>query len=1139
MKNLWLKIYFLKKQHLKQLFRIMRITVFFLFFCVFCSMAENSNSQNARVTINKNNISLDEFLIDVEAQTDYLFFYNNQIDPTEKVSVKAKNKPVRDVLAEVFDNSDIDYSMEGNYIVLKKKGEAPDATESYQAIRKVTGMVKDNSGIELAGVNIAVKGTNLGTTSDANGRYSLEIPTDATLVFSYIGYTTVEMSAKNRSTIDVTMTEASNLLQELVVVGYGVQKKADVVGSISQVTNKDLVSVPQSNVANMLTGAMTGVSVIQSSGEPGAADKSVIRVRGVGSFGANPDPLIIVNGIPGALNDLNANDIESISVLKDASTAAIYGARAANGVILVTTKKGLKGKTRINYDGYVGSQKPTALPQMVNSWEYKTATDIANNIDPATDPSIELYKNGSDPINYPNTNFMKKYFSSGSGMQTAHNISARGGTDDVSYFASFGYLSQDGIVLHDNYDRYNARLSANIKLYSNLKLTANLSGSSEGRTQPGEIGTKGGNYTNMSYATFITPPIYLDKYPDGTWGVGPAGSGTVISDLASDSRYREATNRFNSNARLDWNVYKDLTLSAIAGYNFMVFDNSRYLASMYLSPTIFMGRTTYIQNRNEDIYSTLQFLANYSKTISDHSIGVLAGYSFEDDLVKNMGAGRNNFASNNYVQLNMGDANTQTNSGTYNEWALLSYFGRLNYSFKDRYLLEATVRVDGSSRFPKNNRFATFPSAAVGWRVSEEPFFQSLKDVVYNLKLKASYGTLGNQNIGYYPYQQSLATGNNQLYVFGTTTQAGAAPTTFVDPNLHWESTRTTDGGIELGLWKGIISMEANYFSRKTFDILETPTAGISSVLGMSPSQMNIGTCINKGIELELTHQQTFKDFYYKISGQVTYLDNKITYMGIGGSTQLSGFIGSGSNYVGYPMSAFYGYLTDGVFLTNDEIANWPTQTTILPKPQAGDVRYKDINGTDPNTKLPTGKPDGIVNTADQTYLGSAIPKYNYSASLELGYRGFDFKMMLHGLSKVSSWLHDMAGWSFLGTNAGAGTIQRWQYDGSWSFNQTNRYPAYPRLQTGNSNTGNYQPSNLWVRDASFMRIKRMQLGYSLPKTLLNHAHISNVRLYVDGDNLFTFSKYPKGWDPEQTNLDGYSFYPIVSVYTVGVNISF
>jgi len=1133
-KILWLEIYLLKKQHLKQFFRIMRVTVFLLFFCVFCSMAENSNSQNARVTINRNNISLDELLINIEEQTDYLFFYNNQIDPTEKVSVKAKDKPVKEVLSEVFNNSDIDYSMEGNYIVLKKKGENPDATESYQATRKVTGTVKDNTGAELSGVSVSVKGTTIGAATDANGRYSLEIPTDATLVFSYIGYTTVEMSAKNRSTIDVTMTEANNLLQELVVVGYGVQKKADVVGSISQVINKDLKSVPQSNVANMLTGAMTGVSVIQSSGEPGAANTSVIRVRGVGSFGASPDPLIIVNGIPGALNDLNANDIESISVLKDASTAAIYGARAANGVILVTTKKGVKGKTRINYDGYVGSQKPTALPQVVNSWEYRTAWNIANGTDPASDPSIELYKNGSDPINYPNTNFMKKYFSSGSGMQTAHNISARGGTDDVSYFASFGYLSQDGIVKNDNYDRYNARLSANIKLYSNLKLTANLSGSSEKRSQPAEIGSMGGAYWAMSLAAFTTPPIYLDKYPDGTFGLGTVGSGTVMSNLASDSRWREANNKFNSNARLDWNVFKDLTLSAIAGYNFMVLDNSQYLASIYLNPTVFMGRTAYTQNRNEDIYSTLQFLANYSKKISDHSIDVLAGYSFEDDLVKNMGAGRNNFASNNYVQLNMGDANTQTNSGTYNEWALLSYFGRLNYSFKDRYLLEATVRVDGSSRFPKNNRFATFPSAAVGWRVSEEPFFQSLKDVVNNLKLKASYGTLGNQEIGNYPYQQSLTTGNNQLYVFGTATQAGAAPTTFVDPNLHWESTRTTDGGIELGLWKGIISMEANYFSRKTFDILETPSAGVSSVLGMSPSRMNIGTCINKGIELELTHQQTFKDFYYKISGQVTYLDNKITYMGIGGSPLPSGIIGSGGNYVGYPMQGFYGYLADGVFLTNDEIASWPVQTTITPKPQPGDIRYRDINGTDPDTKLPTGKPDGTVNIADQTYLGSPIPKYNYSASLELGYHGFDFKMMLHGLSKVSGILSDNAGWSFLGS----GNIQRWQYDGSWSFNQTERYPVYPRLQVG-SNTGNYTTSSYWIRDASFLRIKRMQLGYSLPQTLLNHAHISNLRIYVDGDNLLSFNKYPKGWDPEQTNVNGQSFYPIVSVYTVGVNISF
>jgi len=1007
--------------------------------------------------------------------------------------------------------------------------------------QNITGTVVDEKKSPIPGVTVMVKGTEQGTITDAQGYFEIKnIPNASgkTLVFSYIGYITKEQAIERTTTFNVTLQEGTGQLSELVVVGYGVQKKVDVVGSISQINSKELANRTQANVANMLAGTMTGVSVIQSSGEPGVASASVIRVRGVGSFGASSDPLIIVNGIPGTINELNANDIETISILKDASSAAIYGARAANGVILITTKKGATGKTNISYDGYVGVQKPASLPEMVNSWQYKTAWDIANNIDPSTDASIELYKNGTDPINYPNTNFMKKYYTSGDGIQTAHNISASGGTDKISYFTSFGYLNQDGIVLNDDYNRYNARLSTNIKLYENLKLTVDLSGSSEARSEPAQVGTMGGGYSALSYSLFTMPPIYLDKYPDGTFGLGPTGAGTVISNLASDSRYLESTNAVKANARLDWKVFKDLTLSAIGGYNFSLMDNSQFLASMYLNPDIFLAKTSYNQNRNEDFYKTAQFLANYSKQIGDHSIGVLAGYSFEDELTKYLYGARNNFASNDYHELAMGDASTQTNNGYYREWALISYFGRLNYAFKNRYLLEATIRSDGSSRFPKDKRFATFPSIAGGWRVSEEPFFESLKNVVSNLKLKASYGVLGNQNIGYYPYQQTLASGNGQMYVFGTATQPGAAPTTYVDPDLHWESTRTIDGGFELGLWKGLINLEASYFSRKTSDILVTPSAGVSAVLGMSPSQMNIGNCENKGFELEISHQQTIHDFYYKVGGQLTVLDNKITYMGMGASPLPSGIVGSGGNYVGYPMQAFYGYLADGVFLSNDEIAAWPNQTSVTPKPQPGDFRYKDINGTDPNTKLATGQPDGVVNAADQTYLGSRIPKINYSATVDLGYRGFDFKMLLQGLAKVSGAMTDMAGWSFLGTNSGTGTIQQWQYDGSWSFNQTNRYPAYPRLQTG-SNTGNYTLSSFWVRDASFLRVKQLQLGYSLPKKVVNSAKINNVRIYFSGENLFCFSKYPKGWDPEQTSLDGYSYYPIVAIYTVGLNIDF
>ncbi|MDR2765578.1 MAG: TonB-dependent receptor [Tannerella sp.] len=994
----------------------------------------------------------------------------------------------------------------------------------------IRGKVFDERSKEsVIGANVLLRNVkNVGAVTDFNGDFEIRVPSlPATIVVSYIGYRTQEIDVYEEPSerIHISLVEEFNALDEVVVVGYGTQKKQNLIGSVAQISSERLENRPVGLLSNALAGELTGVTVIQRSGKPGDSGGE-IRVRGVGSFGASPDVLVLIDGIPGTLNDIHPEDVETVSVLKDASSAAIYGARAANGVVLVTTRKGEEGRIKISYNGYAGWQRPTEFPDLATSWEYAAMYNEAIGREAYSAEDIAKYRSGADPDNYPNTNFLKETFSR-QGVQTGHDLSLTGGTKANRYFASFGYLEQDGIVERNDYRRYNGRLNLTSELFSNLTLTTHLSGSVEERNEPQTIGAIDvASVEGIVNSAVRFPAIYAGRYSNGDFGGGPANGGTPTAWLASASYLRRPTTRIQSNVRLDWKAIEGLTLSGIAGYNYAIEESVSYRASQKLNENLDLTSSNLNQQRNKRIYKTAQASAEYAKAFGGHDFDLLLAYAFEAEDVDSFSGYRQQFPSNDYTVMDMGSEENQQAGGYLTGWAIQSYFGRFKYNFNQKYLFETTVRFDGSSRFPKDRKFGTFPSLAAGWRLSEEGFFEAIRPVVSSLKLKASWGVLGNQNISNYPYQSTLTSGLN--YSFGGTSYTGAGLTQLKDPLLHWESTRTTDAGIELGLFNGLIDVNASYFYRQTYDILYKPSASVSTVLGLDLSEINTGKMNNKGFEFDVSHRKRFRHFRYGLSANLSIIRNEVADLGVGNVKQPNGLVGNGSNlFIGYPMEMYYGYLTDGVFLDETDIAAWPDQTKVTTSPRAGDIRYRDISG-------PDGQPDGVVDpTYDRTCIGSRIPKYTYAFHVDLGYKGFDAKIFLQGVAGVKGYLDNYTGYAFFNL----GTIQQWQIDGRFDPANPKRYVDYPRLEIlTNSLAGNYAQSDFWALDASYLRVKNLQVGYTVPSRLLR-PWLDKARIYFSADNLYTVKQYRKGWDPE-INTGG-SYYPILATYTLGLNINF
>lgn len=1098
----------------------MKLILLFVAISFFQLSAVESYAQNAKINLSLSDVTLEEAIKTIEANTQFVFFFSNSaVDMTKHVDLNVKNGNIKEVLNQIL--SSYKYRIEDNKIVLL--GEV-------QQDGKIWGVVSDAFG-PIAGANVVVKGTTNGTITDMDGRFSLDAPKGAKLQISYIGYITKELTVDTKTDYVIELVEDSQALEEVVVVGYGTEKKVNVIGSIAQIGSEKLENRSTPQLSNVLTGQMAGVTVIQRSGRPGNSGGE-IRVRGVGSFGGESnksDALVLIDGIPGKLNDVSSEDVESISVLKDASTAAIYGSRAANGVILVTTKTGKEGKVSVGYNGYVGFNTPTALPEFVDTWQYATLYNEAVGREAYTQEEIQKFRDGSDPDHYANARYLDEVFSR-KGLQTGHDVTINGGNAENKYMVSFGYLKQNGIVEKNDYQRYNARVNLINEILPGLKLTSRLSGVYGNRKEPmAPGGDDADNMLVLIQKALRFPGLTPTILSDGSFGAGRELHGTPAGWIKSDSFYENPEFSLNANVRLDYNPIKDLQLSAIGAYTYTNGEERTYRSTMKLSGDRVLGPSELKHKMGKTIYKTFQATAEYNKTIGEHTFGILAGYSWEQEDYRYVQGSRDKFPGNDLPYLNAGSPDNQKSEGTGNAWAIQSGFGRLRYNFNERYLFESTVRYDGSSRFPQSKKFGFFPSVAAGWRLSEENFFKENESLgfISNLKLKVSWGRLGNQNIGNYPYQSVYELGQN--YPFGDTYTQGAAVTTAVDPTIKWEETETIDGGLEAVFWNGLLSVNASYFNRRTYDILYKPSGSVSTILGQKISEMNTGELKNFGWEFEVGHRNKIGDVSYNVNANLSIIKNKLTTLGVGNVEQLNGMVGNGSDlFIGYPIQMYYGYVSDGVFLDENDIKSWYDQSKVTPNPQPGDIRYKDISG-------PDGVPDGKIDpNYDRVYLGSRIPKFTFGLNLGVEYKGLDLSVLLQGVAGVTGMLDGFAGWAFRGD----GNIQKWQAEGRFDPANPTRYPAYPRLEDlSNSTTPNIVTSDFWTQDASYIRLKNIQLGYTFPKKMLQAAKISNLRVYVQAENPLCWNKYKPGWDPE-INTSG-NYYPILATYTFGVNFKF
>ncbi|MGI8636527.1 MAG: SusC/RagA family TonB-linked outer membrane protein, partial [Segetibacter sp.] len=747
----------------------------------------------------------------------------------------------------------------------------------------ISGKVTGADANPLAGVTVEEKNKGNGTSTKEDGTFSLPVTNGrAVLVLSYIGYGSKEVPVENKSFLNIQLETSNQQLQQVIVVGYGTQKRENMIGSVAQVSGKDLQDRPVTQLSNALSGQMPGVTVLQRTGQPGVSG-SVINVRGVGSFGASSGALVIVDGIPGPLNDIDPNDVETVSILKDASSAAIYGARAANGVILVTTKSGRQGKLKISYNGYAGFQKASAFPEFVNSADYAALFNEASGTVSYTPQDIQKFRDGTDPDNYPNSNFLNTVFSK-KGLQTGHNISISSGTANTFYNLSLGYLFQDGLVVKNRFDRYNIRFNVKTALNSRLDLTTRLSAIKTSDIEPNGPATFGNEANGVLFIinqAVRYPAVNAGKLSNGYYGTGVVQKGTPVSFLESESYNQNKGTNLNANLRLDYKILEGLKLSAIAGYNEINNKRTEFRASQVINANITLSPNELTKINNGTNYYTVQGLAEYSKKTGRHQVGALAGYSFESNYFEQLSAFRNNLPGNELQQLNVGAPNNQQANGTANEWSLESFFGRVNYSYASKYLIEGVLRRDGSSRFPSNRKYAYFPSGAIGYRLGQESFIRDHFSWINELKLKASIGILGNQNISNYPYQTLYNIGTAYNYPFGSGIGSGVARTTITDPDLHWESTRTTDVGLEFGGFKNKLNFSATYFNRYTYDILYSPGGSVSTTLGFNLSKQNTGKLSNKGWEFTIGHNNTIGNFSYNVNGNFSIINNKVLDLGV------------------------------------------------------------------------------------------------------------------------------------------------------------------------------------------------------------------------------------------------------------------
>ena len=988
------------------------------------------------------------------------------------------------------------------------------------------GLVKDATGEPVIGASVVVKGTTNGTITDFDGNFSLDgIKKGDVIVISYVGYQTQEIKW-NGSPLNVILKEDSKTLSEVVVVGYGTQKKANLSGSVAMVDSKELENRPIQNVSSGLQGLMPGVAITGTNGAPGQ-DAGKIRVRGIGTLN-EAGPYILVDGIEtGTLSAVDPNDIESISVLKDAASAAIYGSKAANGVVLITTKRGKTGQTKISYSGYLSFQNATNMIERMGSYEYASLLNQALEAEGMSkrfnDTELQKFKDGNDPL-YPDTDWYDLAYKTG--VQHRHNVNINGGSENVKYMASLGYLNQTGILPNAGREQFNARTNLDMKINKRLSARMNLSFIKNDYSDASSAYYGGSSDQIIRQLNLIAPWI-VARYDDGTWGT--ISDGSPIAWLDSGMKVNRDNYNFSGMAAVDYEIFDGLKLTLQGAYvnnlqNYNYFQKYiKYNENKESDPSQLDERFYKWDRTNYDA------LLNYNKNFGKHNIKGLLGWHTEKYNYKYQKAVRKKFPNNELTDMNAGDASTQSNEGYTAELAMISWFARINYDFAGKYLLEANIRADASSRFAEGHRWGYFPSFSGAWRISEEAFMESAKDSwLSGLKIRASWGQLGNQdalsgsNNDYYP---ALNTYNlDSKYAFGGSLNSGYYQRKYRLETISWEKASTWGVGVDFTLFNKL-NGSLDYYNRKTTGIIMDVT--VPKEFALDAYKDNVGSMRNSGIEINLSYNTKIGQVDFGIAGNFSYNKNEILDLGGGDPNKYldatDGY--SQRNKVGEAMNSYYIYRADGFFNSQEEADAYtakygnPFGKTF----KAGDLRYVDTNK------------DGKLTADDREYCGSSDPKIIYGFNINAGWKGIDLSLMFNGAAGVKRLFdgYEVYG-NFSGDAAHPATIWR----DAWT--PDNHDASMPRIfyDTNSASSSRSVQSDFWLQDTSYLRLKNLQLGYTLPKGWLNSVGVENIRIYYSVENLLTFDKMKINIDPESTS-QRLSSYPLLRTHAFGVNVTF
>jgi TonB-linked outer membrane protein, SusC/RagA family/TonB-dependent outer membrane receptor, SusC/RagA subfamily, signature region len=1084
--------------------------------CVFCSYAGNAHSQNAKVSIRMNNVKLDKILNEIENQTDYLFIYNNQVDINKITSVKVKNEAVAQVLDKILSGTGINYELEGTHIILTT--EAIKDLHAQQQAKTVTGTVTDVSGEPIIGANIRIKGTTTGTITDIDGNFSIEAEPQSVIEVSYIGYLTQETVINNQKSIRFLLKEDTKTLDEVVVIGYGVQKKADLTGSVANINTEKLNTQSNANIGQALQGKIAGVDIVSQGGAPGSGTR--IMVRGIGTLN-NASPLYIVDGMyMNSIDHINPNDIASIDVLKDASSAAIYGSRAANGVIIVTTKEGsnTEGKPIIDLSVNLGISTASKFLDMLDAKGWAEVTTIARQA--IGKPALDM---ATDLANKPDNDWQDIMFRPA--LMQNYNLSVKGGGKYSTYYTGLGYFNQDGIVKGTNYQRYNIQSKNDYKrgIFSagtNLIISFSHDKPLHQELRGGMIGT------------ILQSVPTLEKYDDtreggygGTYGdvVNIPHPLAIIDDNIMD--------RYNENVKIFANLYAQIELFKGLKYKLNLtpdFSFERY--KNYLNKYDFGLATNSItqlterQRRRRNIL--VENLLTFDRTFGEHKISALAGYTYQDSRFRHIQA----YGEGLPQGLEEIDAATTNRSNEGNSWrsVLTSILGRVFYSYQNKYLFTATIRRDGSSKFGKNNRYGYFPSFSLGWNVTEEKFMENVH-WLDQLKLRGGYGVLGNQEIDNYQYSSTITTGINYPDGNGGLLQ-GAFPKNFANPDIKWEETAMTNVGIDFMVFNNRLSLTADYYVKNTKDILLTVPIPISSGGANDPIR-NAGKIRNNGFEFNLGWMdQPNPDISYGINLIGSFNKNKVIAMGSesgsikGGSTNQN--ITTSETKAGYPIGGYWLISTAGYFNSQEEVDAYAKDgKKIQPAAEPGDIKFVDANN------------DGVINDDDRVFQGSPFPDFTFALNGNMRYKNFDLSIGLQGVlgNKIYNATRQTLEDVTKGSNFLASCLDYWTPE--------NKNASHPRLTWDDPNRNTRAESDRYLENGSYLRLRSVQLGYTFPQTWFKGA-IQHARVYINAENLFTITSY-SGYSPDvnadNANYRGFDnfIYPTNRTFMLGLNVTF